>query len=673
MLRIDHNKEDFSVVLNNKKILEHSCENPCIFVGKGNADIDMYRGNFKFDNYISERLPLLNFEIIKKTKNFYEIVFAVADEHLVCELKYENERLELGFNKQEIPSEFNRFWIRLLANKDEKIYGCGEQLSYFNLRGRNFPLWTSEPGVGRDKSTFVTWQADVNDNAGGDYYNTNYPQSTFISTQKYFCHLDSTAYMDFNFKNENFHELECWEIPTRLIFETADTYLNLVSKVTNFFGKNQKLPEWVYNGVILGIQDGTDIVIDKAQYAIDAGVKVSGIWAQDWQGERRTSFGKRLNWNWQWDSKLYPNLDKKITELKSRDIRFLGYTNPYLIKDWDLYKEGLELGYFATTKDDKEYLVDFGEFECGVVDFTNPEAFEWYKNRVIKKELIEFGLAGWMADFGEYLPTDCKLFNGVDATIMHNDWPRLWAKANFEAVEESGKLGEILYFMRAGFNGFQPYNLLLWAGDQCVDFSLHDGLASVIPAALSAGMCGMGLSHSDIGGYTTLHGLKRTKELFMRWTEMAAFTPVMRTHEGNRPADNFQFDQDKDALAHFAKMTQIYVHLKPYIKSLVETNAEKGIPVQRPLFMHYEDDARTYDIQYQYLFGEDVLVAPVHKENQEEWAIYLPKDNWVHLFTGVEYEGGDIIVDAPLGCPPVFYRKDSEYKELFKQVKNTDE
>ena len=105
-------------------------------------------------------------------------------------------------------------------------------------------------------------------------------------------------------------------------------------------------------------------------------------------------------------------------------------------------------------------------------------------------------------------------------------------------------------------------------------------------------------SHSDIGGYTTLHGLKRTKELFMRWTEMATFTPVMRTHEGNRPADNFQFDQDEEALAHFAKMTQIYVHLKPYIKSLVELNAEMGIPVQRPLFMHYEDDMRTYDIQY---------------------------------------------------------------------------
>ena len=669
MLEVNCEGNSFQIIFNKKGLIRHNEVQPAFHVGEGSAKIDMYRGNFKFDKYVSKRIPLEIFKVEKIEANFFKITFCLGTNSLICNVGYINQHLEISFDKDGLDDKFNRFWIRLLADKSEKVYGCGEQLSYFNLRGRNFPLWTSEPGVGRDKSTYVTWQADVNDKAGGDYYNTNYPQSTFISTRKYFCHLDSTAYMDFNFKNEDFHELECWEVPEKIVFDCADNYINLVSKIARYFGTNQKLPEWVYNGVILGVQDGTEIITNKAQNAIDAGVKVAGIWAQDWQGERRTSFGKRLNWNWQWDKELYPNLDIKIKELKEKNIKFLGYINPYLIKDWPLYEEAYEKGYFATTKDDREYLVDFGEFECGVIDFTNPEAFEWYKNRVIKKELIDFGLDGWMADFGEYLPTDCKLFNGVDATIMHNEWPRLWAKANFEAVKESDKLGDILYFMRAGFNGFQQYNLLLWAGDQCVDFSLHDGLASVIPAALSAGICGMGLSHSDIGGYTTLHGLKRTKELFMRWTEMATFTPVMRTHEGNRPADNFQFDQDEEALAHFAKMTQIYVHLKPYIKSLVELNAEIGIPVQRPLFMHYEDDMRTYDIQYQYLFGKDILVAPVHSEARDSWPLYLPNDNWVHLFTGMEYKGGDVIVEAQLGCPPVFYRRESLYRELFSQVR----
>ena len=92
---------------------------------------------------------------------------------------------------------------------------------------------------------------------------------------------------------------------------------------------------------------------------------------------------------------------------------------------------------------------------------------------------------------------------------------------------------------------------------------------------------------------------------------MAAFTPIMRSHEGNRPGDNHQFDTDSETLSHLARMTQIYKHLKPYLKAIVKENATKGIPVQRPLFMHYEQDSEAYNIQYQYLFGPDLLVAPV--------------------------------------------------------------
>ena len=92
--------------------------------------------------------------------------------------------------------------------------------------------------------------------------------------------------------------------------------------------------------------------------------------------------------------------------------------------------------------------------------------------------------------------------------------------------------------MRAGGTGIKGNCHTLWAGDQCVDWCIDDGLASVIPAAFSSGLMGIGIHHSDIGGYTTLRGMKRSKELFQRWTEMAAFTPIMRTHEGNRPAED---------------------------------------------------------------------------------------------------------------------------------------
>lgn len=279
-------------------------------------------------------------------------------------------------------------------------------------------------------------------------------------------------------------------------------------------------------------------------------------------------------------------------------------------------------------------------------------------------------MTAFMADFGEYLPTDdICLYSGKSPMIEHNHWPVLWAKCNYEAVKESGKLGDVVYFMRAGGAGSQKYCTLLWAGDQSVDFTIHDGLASVICGALSAGMMGCGLTHSDIGGYTSLFDNTRTKELFLRWAEMAMFTPFMRTHEGNRPDTNFQYYDDEDTMERLARLVDVYTMLAPYTKTLVEENADSGHPVQRPLFMHYESDAKAYDIQYEYLFGRDMLIAPVYEQDKHEWDVYLPQDEWVHLWTGEEYHGGEITVSAELGYTPAFYRKNSEFADIFEEIR----
>ncbi|MED1862344.1 alpha-glucosidase [Fictibacillus nanhaiensis] len=659
----------FEIEADGRLLFHHSLQQPMLYVGYGEETINMYRGNFDIHDYVVERIGLRYVDVVK-TENGFQLSFSKFEggpTDLEILLTEENGKVKLHFTKSS--SEINRLWIRVQADGNEKVYGCGEQLSLFNLRGKNFPLWTSEPGVGRNKNTYTTWQADVKDKAGGDYYNTNYPQPTFISTKKYYCHVETTAYADFDFRNEKYHELQIWDIPKYVLFETAESYVQLVEKLTDVFGRQPELPDWTYNGIWLGLQGGTDTVQKKLDLALEKGIKVGGVWCQDWQGKRITSFGKRLMWNWRWNSDEYPNLDQKIEEWKAKGIRFLGYINPYVAVEGDLYKTAAEKGYLALNEKGDIYLVDFGEFNCGVVDFTNPEACTWYK-LVIKENMIDFGLDGWMADFGEYLPTDVQLYNGESAKIMHNAWPALWAKINYEAVSEAGKLGEVTYFMRAGYTEIQKYCPLLWGGDQSVNWSLDDGLASVIPAALSAGMTGCGLHHSDIGGYTSLHGNKRSKELLLRWLDMAAFTPVMRTHEGNRPDDCFQFDGDEETLQHFARMTNLYVKLAPYTKDIVKENAEKGIPVQRPLFMHYEKDEAAYDIQYQYLYGRDLLVAPVYEEAATHWNVYLPEDEWVHVWSGKEYRGGYTEVEAPIGQPPVFYRKNSPYKELFESLTN---
>lgn len=644
---------------NDTVLLKASPQRPMIYVGVGQESVEMYRGNFKIEDYLSERVPL-RVTGAEETDSGWTLDL---EGRLRVQVVIQGEIVELSF--EQLDPAINRFWLRVCADAEESCYGCGEQMSYLNLRGRHFPLWTSEPGVGRDKTTYITWRSDVENKAGGDYYNTNYPQPTYVSSRKYYLHADCTAYADFDFRNEVFHELQFWAVPNRIRIEAADNWENLLYRLSEFFDRQPLLPDWIYNGVILGVQGGTERAFSLAERTLQSGVPLAGIWCQDWAGKRETSFGRRLQWDWKLNEKMYPGLPEKIREYKERGIRFLAYNNGYLVNDGELYREAKEKGYFALAADGGDYLVDFGEFYCGVVDLTNPEAFEWYKD-CIKKQILALGIDGWMADFGEYLPTDVKLFNGVSPMLEHNHWPALWARCNYEAVAESGKLGEAVFFMRAGATGSQKYCPLLWAGDQSVDFSRHDGLGTTITAALSAGMCGCGLSHSDIGGYTSLFGNRRTKELFLRWAEMAVFTPVMRTHEGNRPDENFQVYDDEDALKQFARLAKIHVALKPYLQQLVEENAVRGLPVQRPLFVHYPEDRAAYHIQTEYLFGRELLVAPVLEKEVCKWRVYLPQDSWVHLWNGAEFGGGEHLVDAPIGCPPVFYRKESEYKRLFR-------
>ena len=652
---------DFEIELKNGSVLKQNEAMPMLYVGYGEPSIEMYRGNFKIEDYVVERYPLKVTEIVE-TDLGYEVNFSGEIKSYIY---IQDDEAKIGFEK--LNPKINRFWLRVLADADEKCYGCGEQMSYFNLRGRHFPLWSSEPGVGRDKSTYLTWRYDQEAKAGGDYYNTNYPQATYVSSRHYYLHTDCTAYADFDFRHEAYHELQYWEVPDHIHIAEADTFLELMTKLTDLLGRQPELPDWIYDGAIIGVQGGTDRSFGLTDRSVENGIKVCGIWCQDWEGKRVTSFGKRLQWDWRWNEEMYPNLPEKMKEYREKGIRFLGYINPYLVNDGVLYKEGKEKGYFATAEDGSDYLVDFGEFYCGVVDFTNPDAYEWFKG-IIKKNLIEFGLSGWMADFGEYLPTDLKLHNGVSPMLEHNHWPALWAKCNYDALKETRTLGEIVYFMRAGATGSQKYCTLMWAGDQSVDFTLHDGLATVMVGALSVGMCGCGLHHSDIGGYTSIYDNIRTKELFERWTEMAAFTPVMRTHEGNRPDTNFQYYDDVDTMKMFARMTDIHVDLKDYIRETVKENAGKGIPVQRPLFMHYEDEKEAYDIQTEYLFGRDMLVAPVYLEGAQSRSVYLPEDTWIHLFTGELYGGGTYEIEAPIGYPPVFYRKDAGHADLFKSI-----
>ncbi|MCV9936786.1 alpha-glucosidase [Boseaceae bacterium BT-24-1] len=659
--------DGFDLVVDGVILLQHRTDAPCLFVGHGEASVAMYRGNFAIEDYVIERRALRHAQVAADGASVTLSMTENAPAELRLVVTQNGSDAVLSF--EVLGSGCDRMWLRVPSAPGEHLYGGGEQMSYLDLAGRRFPLWTSEPGVGRDKTTEITFKADCEGGAGGDYWTTNYPQPTYLSSRRYALHVETTAYSVFDFRHDGFHEVEIWEVPARIELFVRDSLVALVGALSGRFGRQPPLPDWVYNGAIIGLKDGTRS-FERLQAIRKAGACVSALWCEDWVGLRQTSFGARLFWDWQASEERYPALRQRIAELADEGIRFLGYVNPYLCNDGPLFRIAEAAGYFATDEKGRTALVDFGEFDCGVVDFTNAEAADWFAEAVIGRNMIDYGLSGWMADFGEYLPIDIRLANGIDPMLMHNAWPVLWAEVNARAIASRGKTGDALFFMRAGYSGVQFHCPLLWAGDQSVDFSRHDGLVTVICGALSSGLLGNAYHHSDIGGYTSLFGNVRTPELIMRWAEMAAFTPVMRTHEGNRPGENLQIDQDPEVLAHFARMTQIYVHLAPYLRSLVAEARETGLPVQRPLFLHYETDERCYAVQDAYLYGADLLVAPVWHSGQNERTIYLPAgSDWLHVWSAQAFPGGkDVVVEAPIGRPPVFARTGSTFANLFAKL-----
>lgn len=642
-----------------------------MWAAKGENKFTMNRGSFKYTKVIKQRVQLILISC-RDIASGFELVFAEPKGTLrmaVTAVRSGDGIITVRFDDPVNQGGWNRFWISFTNPLGEHIYGCGETYSKFDLKGEVVRIFVAEhqnaKRIGKKVVLQKIFGKKPNKVQPFGRYESYYAQPTFVSSKKYFMHADLKQYAEFDFFTPGLIKLAVQEVPTLYFYEGKD-FEDMSYRLSELLGRQRELPDWVYDGAILAVQQGPAVIDEKIEKALAAGSKVCGIWSQDWCGCRRTGFGYQVMWNWKADDELYPDLKEKIGEWKAKGIRFLGYINPFLAIEKDLYKEASEKGYCVKDKEGKDYLVTITTFPAAMVDFTNPDACEWIKG-VIKKNMIGIGMGGWMADFGEYLPMDCVLSNGESPELWHNRWPAVWARLNREAVEECGVQDDVFFFTRAGNTGTVTDSAMMWTGDQHVDWSVDDGLPSVIPATLSLAMSGYGLTHSDVGGYTTIMDMTRSKELLMRWEEMNVFSPLFRSHEGNQPSRNVQFDADDELLAQLSRTSRMHAALKPYLKKLVKENAEKAVPVMRPLFYHY-DEPDAYTEKTEYLLGRDVLVAPIIKEGAGSREVYLPEDNWVHIFAGRQYFGGRHKVDAPMGMPPVFVRKNSPDYELLMTI-----
>jgi alpha-glucosidase len=554
--------------------------------------------------------------------------------------------------------------------QDEGFMGFGEQFTHLDMSGKAFSLCVSEKGIGRGAQPLSTLVGLVSRGAAGNDYTTYAPMPVFITTNgRAMCFERDTVYWcDIRNRNNNEAVFTAWGEELSGWLFCADTPIGLIESHTAVTGRVKPLPEYAY-GTILGVRGGRVFAEEVLDNCLRHNAPITALWVEDWQGRRGKKGGPPLWWRWYPDESTYPGFKEWADSLKERGIALLGYANTFLSADDvnnHLYTEGRERGFFVKNSDGTDYVSHFftgREYKYVIVDITNPDAYDWLKEKM-RIGMIENGLSGWMADYGEYLPMDCVTFSG-NSVEAHCAFPTLWAKLNAELIEETGNRGEILTFHRSGGVSSNGYATLYWAGDQSPTFDEHNGLASSITALITGGISGMSINHTDIGGFTTLktpiYKIVRKKELLLRWLEYAAFTPIFRTHDGGSASSlNYRFYFDEEGYAAFARFGRVHASIKWYILELENEAVEKGLPMTRALYLHYPDDRVCRGIRYQFLLGEDILVNPVCEFGAGYVKAYLPAGNWLCSHTEKAYDGGHYEnLPAPLGSPAVLVRAES--------------
>ncbi|KAL7598928.1 hypothetical protein Lser_V15G26063 [Lactuca serriola] len=585
---------------------------------------------------------------------------------------------------------FNRICVTYSSERNERFFGFGEQFSHMDFKGRKVPIFVQEQGIGRGDQP-ITFAANlVSYRAGGDWSTTYAPSPFYMTSKMRSLYLEGYNYSVFDLTHDDSVQIHIHgdSVEGRILYGNSPS--ELIEQFTESIGRPPVLPDWIISGAIVGMQGGTNSVKNVWEELVAYDVPISAFWLQDWVGERKTVIGSQLWWNWEVDETRYQGWKELIRDLSVRHIKVMTYCNPCLAPmdrkvdaRRNLFEEAKKLDILVKDKNGEAYMVPNTAFDVGMLDLTHPHTATWFKK--ILHEMVDDGVRGWMADFGEGLPVDACIYSGEDPISAHNRYPELWAQINREFTEEwkSGLVGKekedpsesLVFFMRSGFRNSPKWAMLFWEGDQMVSWQANDGIKSAVVGLLSSGLCGYAFNHSDIGGYCGVNlpffKYRRDEELLLRWMELNAFTTIFRTHEGNKPSVNSQFYSNQKTLTHFARFAKVYKAWKFYRVQLVKEASEKGLPVCRHLFLHYPNDDHVHSLTYeQFLVGEEILVVPTLDKHRKNVKAYFPVGEscvWKHIWTGDLYDikGSEALIEAPIGYPAIFVKDGSVVGENF--------
>ena len=371
----------------------------------------------------------------------------------------------------------NRVYLAYQSTPDEHFFGFGEQFTYFDMQGKYVPIWVSEQGVGRGEQPLTFFANLTNGGAGGNAFTTYAPIPFYITDEMRALYLINGGYTAFDLRKNDRVVIKAFGSGIIANILDGTTPKEIIETYTNLTGRMRHLPDWVHTGAIVGMQGGTEKVRTVLSQLKQRNTPITSFWLQDWVGQRTTSFGKQLWWNWEVNNQRYPAWNGLVNDLNNEGIRMMVYVNPYLVDvtnnpdaQRSLFQEALEAGYLIHTLNGDPYLVLNTDFRYGMVDLTNPDARQWL-SKVIQEQVVDAGASGWMADFGESLPYyDAVLQVPNDSALpyIHNRWPVIWSGFNSSIVDQSDN--DLVFFSRAAFTGSSQVATLFWEGDQLLTF-----------------------------------------------------------------------------------------------------------------------------------------------------------------------------------------------------------
>jgi alpha-glucosidase len=574
-------------------------------------------------------------------------------------------RVRLSFSRYD--ASIDRFRLRIAARPEESIFGCGERFSKLDLKRRRVGLWVRERGPG--------WGLGLQSvrarrrGAGGDMRSSAKSLPAFASTDGYWCAVDVATYTALDFRRAS-TSIESWSVPREIVIGLRPDAASLIADMSVFLGKAPEPPAWAFDGAWLGVSKGIAEVARALGKVREAGASVAAVWVPDWCGIPSAAGRPRAAGEWSADESLYPRLAEEIASLRSKGLRFVGRVDPYLSPEGRLGAEAAARGFCVKDREGGDYLVPAHSSPVAMVDLTNPSAFAWIKG-LIARDLIGLGMSAWAADGGELLPADAVLASGESGAEAHDRWPALWARANREAIDEAGRSSEVFFFSRSAWIGSARYARAFACGDQLPVLGGEMGLEGAVAAALSSCFSGAAPWHAEAGGGTDACRARRGAETLARWIEMAAFTPILRTSARGRPGLDAMPWSDPLGLGVFVRMSQAFAALKPYHIAVAAEAADRGMPPIRHPWAHYQGDPAARRLSGQYLYGRDLMVAPALAAGATLTELYLPEDEWVHLWTSRSFRGGEVSIESPPGYPAVFYRTASAYAPLFDAMRRT--